>query len=183
MKLMVALGDVIAHHVRPRTPLLPVLLQCGRRRRGEGGILLSVLPVFTSLCLHLDGGGQTFSSLLPLSAANLTSSPCFLLLLPISDPHIVFHVQQHTRAAYQSVFLDLLPWQHTLFHSWKRLLSYHLLMNKFPPKNLLVYCHSVDPKYFFIIILKQKSVVFFFIFFLSMLIRFNSVFCVQLNKT
>lgn len=48
--------------------------QCRRRRQGEGGILLTVLPVFTSTCLNLDGGGRQTVSVLP---------PYFLLL-PIS---------------------------------------------------------------------------------------------------
>lgn len=122
---MVALGDVIAHHVRPPN----ASSCCSSAAASSAGGGDEVRVGFCSLsclfsCLHvLISIGEEDRLSVHYHHRQLTWYPnyascCFC---PFQNPCVFFHVRQQTRAADQSVCLDHQAWQHTLILSRKSL--------------------------------------------------------------
>lgn len=131
---MVALGDVIAHHVRPPS----ASSSCSSAVASSAGSGDEVkVELFSLSCLFLrlhvlismgERGRLSVQHHHHQRTAHLISQPCFSAASArLKNACIVFHVLRRTRAADQSVCLDplsrpLSPWQHTLLLSRKSLL-------------------------------------------------------------
>lgn len=150
MKLMVALGDVIAHHVRPPS----ASSSCSSAVASSAGSGDEVrVELFSLSCLFLrlhvlismgERGRLSVQHRHHQRTAHLISQPCFLLLLPASKMLALCFMcsggpEPQIKACVWILSVGLSRRGNTLSSSAGKASSDHLVMGRFKQKNLICF--------------------------------------------